>query len=319
MKGKKTHSFLRNSSNSVVQEKINGSFSSSNGLRSPLNTLCNNVVNEQTTVNNNYIGSRSKVCSGKGLRLNSIPNGLSQSSAASSSTTLCLSPPSKRLAVEIPDPLTVSKVSSFSVFQRKKTLQDNVVKNTSSSRFRETRNIPPEESNCGLQIVKQNSVDIGELQNDKDLQKSKHSEQKSVVARDTDFKFSPRNKFSMIVNPDRKKASVGNSNFNDKSEIHSDLRKQSGHRNSFCDAGSSSSSAQSMMSPNYSRESINLEIQDNPMAMHTSNKPKMHNTNASTPLRMPQNTPRARKFPGPAGMLPKLVCTVSNIIKYKIL
>ena len=304
---------MRNSSNLVVQEKTIGSFSSSNGLRSPLNALCNNV-NEQTTVNNNCIASRSKFPYGKGLSLNSIPNGLSQSSTPSSSTILCPSPPLKRLAVEIPDTPTVSKVSSFSVFQRKEMTQNNLMENTTSSGFREIRNIPTEESNCGLQIVKQGSVDIGELKNDTDLQENNCSEQKSVVSRGTDFDLRSSNKFSAIVNSDKKTTMVGNSNFNDKSKVYNDMKKQTGRKNSFCDADNSSSAAQSMMSANYSRVRINLEIQDNPMAKLTSYKPKMHNTNANTPLSMSRNTPRARKFPGPAGVLPKLVCTV--IIKY---
>ena len=124
-----------------------------------------------------------------------------------------------------------------------------------------------------------------------------------VILRDTDCDLRYISKCNGDGNQDKRINLKGNSK--DRLQNHS-IEKHTGNWKNSLDEVSSGQSTKSTDQPKSSN--LGLGWKDNSLVIQTPNKPRKRDLSSSdTPLKMPQGTPRTRKFPGPAGVLPKLV------------
>lgn len=320
LKGKNDKQHLGNTSKLIAKENNVSSILCGKGLRSPLSSLRDNAVAERVASDvsnvssngNNSLGAGCKSLTVHGQSLNSKPNGLSHLpiTRTFSSNKCCLSPPSKRLAIEanLSPPSNSVGGSLVNMFQREKLGLGSSTRDPGNEQI-ETENILLGQRSCNLQINKHNSVknSQGNRQHFTGSQEKTHtsSHKSPVISRDIDCDFRYGSKFSGN-NFENKKITL-KENSKDGLQNHCYKGKQPGNcKNSVELEISTGQRAKPTVQPRSS--SSGLGLNDNSLVIQTPNKLKMHDHSVDyTPLKMPQGTPRARRFPGPAGLLPKLV------------
>ena len=306
------------------------------GLRKPLESLCHNATDGRVAYRKSTVdisgnrtcnlGARAKFITDQNRTLNSVPDNFSVardlSRGSPSSNIFSMSPPSKRVAVQ-----TVASSAgdgnvhapSYSNFKPASHTIGSKPQDIGPNCGLGERNNLGQQRRCALQTHRQNLISFRQ----KMLQDSTWLEE-------TEYSLPGRNlqlvseDINCGMNYGIEKQAEPQSTYS-LTAVNRNVPKQSQLQSSvtLSENEPTIEDSQQFKSNRYSgtalKGKVNVQMPKANSSVMRTPEVRHHCIGDITPLRTPRSTPRTRKFPGPAGLLPKLVGMITSIRIYTVL